>query len=366
MKHRTHWLALSLIVMAWGRVGSTQPRPRINVGRAPVTSLTVTSATAVAPSATRATGGAGVGVAPGVLPVVPTTPAACTDTGMQTCGLGACMVTVARCSGGRAVSCQPNMNQRVPETCDGVDNDCDGVIDNAPGSSSARSVCVAAARCEPIRALTFAAGESSVTMAPSSGRACAPPFSVGASSHELQVVTVAQRTAVVLSTTTGGAQLLGANGAVLTTSDGLCAAGTSTGAAIVEPGTYVLRATGDGAGARSVRVEAAPVGARASGVVTGASGRVAMSTAGAAQGPYNCTADDGADVRVLVCPRGSRAVLSSTQGYLASLEGASGGRTCYPVTPNGSVSAPMPSGSLVIVRAWPQGSARGPAFVDVR
>ena len=364
MKHRTHWLALSLIVMAWGGVGSAQPRPRFNAGRVPVTSLTVTSATAVTTPSTR---GAGSVVVPPIAPpVVPSTPAVCTDTGTQSCGLGACMVTVARCSGGRSVTCQPDMNQRVPETCDGVDNDCDGVIDNAPGSSTARSVCPVAPRCEPIHSIALVAGASSVTIAPSSGHTCAPPFSVSASSHELQVVTVARRMAVVLSTATGGAQLLGANGAVLSTSDGLCSAGTSTGAAIVEPGTYVLRATGDGANARSVRVEAAAVGARASAVVTGASGRIAMSTAGSAAGPFNCNADDGVDVRVLVCPRGATAVLSSTQGYIASLEGASGGRTCYPVTQNGSVSAPMPSGSLVIVRAWPQGSARGPAFVDVR
>ncbi|MFO0649762.1 MAG: putative metal-binding motif-containing protein [Polyangiales bacterium] len=362
MNHRSHWLALSLVALAWGRNGATQPRPRFNVRRPPITAVTpgaLNAPTVTTPGAS----GVGVIIAPVGMPVVNTS--ACTDTGTQSCGLGACMVTVPRCQNGRAVVCQANVNQRVPETCDGVDNDCDGVIDNAPGNQSPRSVCPAPVQCEAMRTVALNAGASTLTLAPASGRTCAPPFTVAASPLELQVVTVSTRMAVVLSTTTGGAQLLGANGAALSTSDGLCAAGTSTGAAIVEPGTYVLRATGDGANARSVRVEALPVSARVAAPVVAASGRVTMSTAGAAQGPFNCNADEGVDVRVLVCPRGGSAALSAPRGFLASLEGATGGRTCYPAPQGGSVNAPLPSGSLVIVRAWPQGAERGAAFVDL-
>jgi Putative metal-binding motif len=355
MNHRTHWLALSLVALAWGRVGESQPRPRFR--RAPITTFTpglVGTPVTVAPAPQ------GVIIAPVGVPVN-----ACTDTGTQSCGQGACRVTVARCLNGQAVVCQPDMNQRVPELCDGLDNDCDGVVDNAPNNWTPRSVCPAAPQCEAIRTIALGAGASTVVINPASGRTCAPPLTVAASSHELVVITVASRMAVVLSTTTGGAQLENGNGAVLSTSDGLCTAGTSTGAALVEPGTYVLRATGDGAGARSVRVEAAAVSARAT-LSLGATGRIAMSTAGAVQGPFDCNRDEGVDQRVLVCPRGAVASLSSPQGFLASVEGASGARTCYPVAPNGAVNAPLPGETLTIVRAWPMGAERGAAFFDLR
>ncbi len=364
MKQRAHWLALSLLVVASASPALAQPRRRIRTVRAPsIGAVTPAAAPVAARPATAPT----FVVPVSALGAAQTANLACTDTGTQSCGVGACMVTVPRCQNGRALQCQPDMNRRVPETCDGVDNDCDGVVDNAPNSGVARSVCPAPAACTPLRAVSLTPGVTEWRLADAAANPCAAPFSVaGASSHEEVTVQVATRTAVVLSTTEGGAQLFGANrGAVLETVDGLCAMGTRTGAAILEPGTYVLRATGDGAGARTVRVEAAAVPARASQVVA-SSQRVTMSTATGEQAPFDCRASDGVDVRVLVCPRGRSALLSSPQGFLASLEGASGGRTCYPVGAQQAQTAPLPAGSLVVVRAWPSGPERGPAFVDVR
>ncbi len=342
MKHGTRWIALSMLVIAYGRSASPQVRTRV---RAPTITALRPSMSAIA--------------------VVAPSPLACSDPGVQTCGLGVCAVTVARCQNSRAVACAPDMNRRVPETCDGLDNDCDGVVDNAPASRVARSACPSAVACEAVRAVALTAGVTDWRLAPASGRTCAPPFAAGASSHELHVVTVAARTAVALSTAQGGLSLFAPNGApALVTVDGLCAPGTRTGAAILEPGTYVLRATGDGAGARSVHVEAVVVPARAAAPVTAASARVTMSTATAEEAPFDCRASEGVDVRVLVCPRGASAVLSSPRGFLASVEGAAGGRTCYPVSSQRAHTAPLPAGSLAVVRAWPSGAERGPAFVD--
>jgi hypothetical protein len=60
-----------------------------------------------------------------------TTGGACfnVDQGTETCGLGACQVTTPRCLDGAPVVCTPNSSASSPEVCNGVDDDCDGMID---------------------------------------------------------------------------------------------------------------------------------------------------------------------------------------------------------------------------------------------
>lgn len=51
----------------------------------------------------------------------------------QSCGVGACMVTAPGCVEGLVPTCEPNPGRSAAETCNGKDDDCDGVIDN-PGT----------------------------------------------------------------------------------------------------------------------------------------------------------------------------------------------------------------------------------------
>jgi hypothetical protein len=57
------------------------------------------------------------------------------DLGTVTCGLGPCLHTVDKCSGGIQAVCDPLAGAGV-EACDGVDNDCDGKVDEALGTVS--------------------------------------------------------------------------------------------------------------------------------------------------------------------------------------------------------------------------------------
>jgi len=82
--------------------------------------------------------------------------------GMLTCGMGGCMVTVSACVGGVPQTCVPGMPQT--EVCDGVDNDCDTIVDEGnpgggvscntgqPGTCAAGTLnCTSGAlKCEPL------------------------------------------------------------------------------------------------------------------------------------------------------------------------------------------------------------------------
>src|SRR5262249_23721697 len=58
--------------------------------------------------------------------------------GQTVCGLGACQVVTPNCLNGMPQQCTPR--DPSPETCDNIDNDCDGVIDNGnPGGGAACS-----------------------------------------------------------------------------------------------------------------------------------------------------------------------------------------------------------------------------------
>jgi hypothetical protein len=60
------------------------------------------------------------------------TPGQCTNVsqGNQTCGQGVCQVTVPVCLNGSHNTCVPNSGAASTETCDDIDNNCDGTIDN--------------------------------------------------------------------------------------------------------------------------------------------------------------------------------------------------------------------------------------------
>jgi hypothetical protein len=55
------------------------------------------------------------------------------DLGTTTCGLGVCNHTISNCLAGMPQLCNP-LEGLSPETCDGLDNDCDGSVDDGLGS----------------------------------------------------------------------------------------------------------------------------------------------------------------------------------------------------------------------------------------
>ncbi|MBI4705068.1 MAG: hypothetical protein HY744_28510 [Deltaproteobacteria bacterium] len=52
------------------------------------------------------------------------------DLGVEICGLGACQEIVDACAGGKPVACSPP-SPALAEACDGLDDDCDGQIDES-------------------------------------------------------------------------------------------------------------------------------------------------------------------------------------------------------------------------------------------
>ncbi len=56
--------------------------------------------------------------------------------GQSACGYGRCSVKTQNCINGQSQSCVPDVALSEPETCNGVDDDCDGYIDNAPGTTA--------------------------------------------------------------------------------------------------------------------------------------------------------------------------------------------------------------------------------------
>ncbi|HEV8198601.1 MAG TPA: hypothetical protein VGS03_01115 [Candidatus Polarisedimenticolia bacterium] len=50
--------------------------------------------------------------------------------GNQSCGNGVCRVTVPQCSNGAPLVCSPNSGAAGPETCNNLDDNCDGIVDN--------------------------------------------------------------------------------------------------------------------------------------------------------------------------------------------------------------------------------------------
>lgn len=51
------------------------------------------------------------------------------DLGDITCGIGACVATAAACTGGNPGVCTPLTPPSLNDPCDGIDNDCDGAVD---------------------------------------------------------------------------------------------------------------------------------------------------------------------------------------------------------------------------------------------
>ena len=68
------------------------------------------------------------------------------DLGLQSCGSGSCANTVAKCQKGQLTPCAPKAG--APELCDGLDNNCDGTTDEQATCPAGGELCVAG-KCTP-------------------------------------------------------------------------------------------------------------------------------------------------------------------------------------------------------------------------
>jgi hypothetical protein len=62
------------------------------------------------------------------------------DEGTLSCGVGACARTVTACVGGVTQTCVPGTPS--PEICDGIDNDCNGLVDDTDADGDGSTFCV--------------------------------------------------------------------------------------------------------------------------------------------------------------------------------------------------------------------------------
>jgi hypothetical protein len=80
--------------------------------------------------------------------------------GEGSCGVGQCRRTVPYCVMGRPARCEPGA--ATMETCNGLDDDCDGTVDNgAPGMTCGVGMCMRTARCVGGRIETCTPGAGS-------------------------------------------------------------------------------------------------------------------------------------------------------------------------------------------------------------
>lgn len=307
-------------------------------------------------------------VAPPTLPPhVDGAPAGCTDTtSTQVCGLGVCTVVAPKCRNGRPFTCMPAGNMAVPEICNGLDDNCDGILDNAPGEVAPGGVCNSRPKiCPPVASLDISAGRVVVTASSDADAHCGMNLASGDGTQRYGrvLVHVRETMAIALSTNAADTTLAPSDqrGADVIVPGGACGEG-HVGAAIVPPGEYVITAGRDTPrGAFTLVFVASPVPANTPPPIGPTETFVTMNTA-VGRETFDCERSPGSDVRVLLCP--SALTLTATRlgsaSFRFSVEAADDvRRTCY-FGDSMPSAVPLPQGLLAVVRAWGYGGESGP------